>query len=230
MFGKTLSAANFCTVLAVCSMVGMTSALPMRRQNPALFERDVQPNKQPGMVDLLDQYQSLAEQVAASAKGSPEYINLVTKMNATKTNLGTKIKGIAVLVDSPAASTSTTVNPTAAATTATTASSVPTTTASSVAPTTATTTPGSSNKIIAGPGPLTIVTQVGTSFVVVASQGTTRTVTLATLTSSSTSSQSASTATGSGSGAASASSTFDINTMPAPDRLSGPQPSATKSP
>jgi len=226
MFGKTLSVANLCAVLAVCSMLGMTSAIPVRRENAALLERDLQPIKsdaqiQPGMVDLLDQYQNLAQQVAAAPKGTPEFDALVTKMNSTKAVLQTKIKGIAVLVDSP--TTNTTVNTTVAATSTTatsTSTSVSTTIASSTAPASSSTvTPGPSNKVKTG-GPLTIVTQMGTSIVVLASQGTTSTVTLAPFTSSSPSPTATSAASG-------ATSTFDINTMPAPDARSGPQPTGT---
>ncbi|KAF8202975.1 hypothetical protein BJ912DRAFT_335708 [Pholiota molesta] len=89
MFGKSLSMASLCTALAVCSMLGMTTALPVRRGNAVLFDRDLQPVKsdaqtKPGMVDLLDQYKNLAEQVAASTKGTPESDALKSKMNSTK--------------------------------------------------------------------------------------------------------------------------------------------------
>jgi len=220
MFGKIISA------LTLCAMLGLTSAAPVQLAN-ALYGRDLQPLSptaqiQPGIFDLLDQFKNLAQQAAAAPKGTPQFIALVSQMDSTKAKLEAAIQGVAVLAT----------DPTTASTNATSSTIVPTTTTTPSAATTTTTnasttaSPGSKSTptgtspsltSIAPPEtgsadvpPMTIVTQVGTSIVVVASQGVTSTITLPTRTAVS------GAATSTASSSFGATSIFDINTAAAP--------------
>ncbi|KJA26083.1 hypothetical protein HYPSUDRAFT_349009 [Hypholoma sublateritium FD-334 SS-4] len=219
------SAANLCTALILCTIFGLTSAAPVQLEN-ALRARDLQPitptsQIQPGMFDLLDQYRNLAQQAAAAPKGTPQYTALVTKMNSTKTQLETAIQGVAVLAADPSTTSTNAASSTIAPTT--TASAAPSTTPTPSAAITTTASPGSKSEsagtsssltttspTAANVPAMTIVTQVGTSIVVVASQGVTSTITLATRTTVSGAAISTS------SSSSGATSTFDINTAAAP--------------
>jgi len=211
MFGKSLLI-NLCAGFLLCSSNGYSFAMPVRLSATKVLARELVSlvpgaSIHPVHVDLMDRYENLERQVSEAVEGTPDYKYLVNDLATTKRTLDNSIKGIAVLARSdttlsvPVPSSSSTVASASVTASASTISAAPPTSVNTDVPV------------------VTVVTQIGTSVVVVASQGVTSTITLATLTnvSSSTPSSTAppgSSTSGSASGSAVVSTSSVASTTP----------------
>lgn len=172
MFGKSLLI-NLCAGFLLCSSNGYAAAMPVRLSATKILARELVPlvpgaSIHPVHVDLMDRYENLERQVSEAVEGTPDYKYLVNDLATTKQTLDNSIKGIAVLARSDTTLSvpvpSSTVASASVTASASTISAVPSTSVNTDVPV------------------VTVVTQIGTSVVVVASQGMTSTITLATLT------------------------------------------------